>query len=1028
MSKSSNGGRLSIAAVVSAVMFAGALTPANATPENELTDEPSVTVQQPGEAVPSEDAEEPEPEPSPDESSSSDEPESGTEAPHQSQITNSADPSDEQHDPAPADQTETQQLTDDSLIQEDFSSGELPEGWEQIAGNWRVEDGRLLGTSTSNSEQARITFGEHYAHYRFEATLRFDDAANTARWMALGLDMPTDASENWQQAAMRVDSSVHNGLEFAQRVNAGWNVTDTSSAPHANAYGEDVTIAIEVSGNRGKWYFDDELIMETNQLRRTSDGVLGLVVNNSTVAFDEVRITEIDPFPVFDTREPGETAAIVAHRGDSSVAPENTMSAVTSAVEGGADFFEIDINFTSDNEIVAIHDSTVDRTTNGTGTVREMTYDEISELDAGSWLDPSYSYDEVPKLEEVLDYMSDSGAQMLLEYKDDWTPQQVNMTAELVEEYDVADQIIAQSFDLSTVDSLQQELPEVPRMILGSPGENFEEIADNLDAIGWNPSGNYIQQNPDWVERAHAADLATFVYTINDAAHWEQLTALGVDGIITDHPGQLNGWNQRYAAGDPDTGEIASIVAHRGNSGVAPENTLPAVASAALTGAEYFEIDIEYTSDDVVVVIHDDTVDRTTDGVGRVRDMTYDQVSELDAGSWFANGHGYSGVDVPTFEEVLQHMVDSEAHMLLEYKSTWSTEKVRLTRELIEKYAVADQITVQSFDLKTVESLQEELPEVPRMILGAPRLDSEELAENLGAIAWNPSVSAVLNTPGWVDRMHDAGLETYVYTVNSARQWEQLTDLGVDGIITDYPDHLRGWNARFAQVVDQPEPEPTEPAPSENPSTEPTPTESESTEPEPSETPSVEPTPSTSGTSEPKPSETDTLDPTPTAPDAEDEDRDDEEEVVGTITVTPSEVFPGGEVTVEADGFEAGEDVEITLNPTLATVQADVNGRFSEMVTIPETIEPGAYQLTVTGLTSGNWAEVALTVLQPVANDATAEQPTASPAESISEVRGQLASTGASTTGIIAVTALIMLLVGMMLVTVHRRRQATAID
>lgn len=1039
MSKTSNGGRLSIAAVVSAVMLAGTLTPASAIHVEEPTDEPSATIQ-PGELAPSENGEDPGSEPSPTEASTSEgEPQPVDETPRDPQSIDSAEADEGQPDPAPTSPVETHQTADDLLIHEDFSSDDIPAGWEPIAGNWRVDDGRLLGTSASNNEQARIVFGEHFEHYRFEATLRFDSAANTARWTALGLDMPTDASENWQQAAMRVDSSAHNGLEFAQRLNAGWSVTDVAPAPRANEYGEDVTIAVEVSGNRGKWYFEDELIMETNQLRRTTDGVLGLVVNNSTVSFDEVSITEIEPFPAFDTREPGETAAIVAHRGDSSVAPENTMAAVTSAVEGGTDFFEIDINFTADNEIVAIHDSTVDRTTDGTGTVREMTYAEISELDAGSWLDPSYSYAEVPKLEEVLDYMSDSGAQMLLEYKDDWTPEQVDMTAELVEEYDVADQIIAQSFDLTTVESLQQELPEVPRMILGSPGDNFEEVADNLDAIGWNPSGNYLQQNPDWVERAHAADLATFVYTINDAAHWEQLTALGVDGIITDHPGQLNGWNQRYAAGDPESGEIASIVAHRGNSGVAPENTMPGIASAAFTGAEYFEIDIEYTSDDVVVAIHDGTVDQTTDGVGRVRDMTYEQINELDAGSWFAGGHGYSGVGVPTFEEVLEHMVDSEAQMLLEYKSTWAPEKVQLTRELIEKYDVADQIIVQSFDLTTVENLQAELPEVPRMILGAPRLNSEEIAANLGAVAWNPSVSQVLTTAGWVDRMHDAGLETYVYTVNSARQWEQLTALGVDGIITDYPDHLRGWNARFAQVVDQPEPsepEPsetpsTEPTPTETPSTEPSPSESESPEPKPSETASTEPTPSESEPSDPEPSETESPEPTPTIPDDEGEGRDNDEngeEVVGSIIVTPAEVLPGGEVTVEADGFEAGEDVEITLNPTLATVQADANGSFSEMVTIPKTIEPGEYQLTVTGLASGNWGEVALTVLQPVASDVTTEQPTADPVESTGEVRGELATTGASTTGIITVAALIMLLVGMMLVIVHRRRQATAID
>ena len=1014
MSNTSNGGRLSIAAVVSAVMLAGTMTPAAATPTDEPDQPPPATHSPapsdrptPADALDGQDLERDnqdlEPTPAPENSSApSAEPTTQTQAPEPS---DTATPAETQPSEAPVETAPVEEHpSSDALVHETFDDdAELPEGWEPIVGDWRVDDGRLLGTST-DGQQARIVFGDHYEHYRFEATVRFDAATNDARWMALGLDMPTDDSDNWQQAAMRVGSSAHNGLEFAQRTNASWNVTDTAAGARDTGIGEDVTIAVEVSGNRGAWYYDGELVMETNQLRRSPDGVLGLVVNNATIAVDEVTVTEIEPFPVLELREPGDTAAIVAHRGDSKVAPENTMAAVTSAVEGGADFFEIDINYTADNEIVAIHDATVDRTTDGSGAVRDMTYDDISALDAGSWLDPSYADAAVPKLDEVFDYMADTGAQVLLEYKEDWTPEQVEMTAELVETYDVADQIIAQSFDLTTVESLQAQLPEVPRMILGSPGADFETVADELDAIGWNPSGNYVANNPTWVQQAHDAELATFVYTINDANHWEQLTALGVDGIITDHPGQLNGWNQRYAAGDPSDGEIAAIVGHRGNSAVAPENTMPAISSSVLTGAEYFEIDIEYTADDEVVAIHDGTVDRTTNGTGAVREMTYAQLQELDAGSWFAHGHGYAGVGIPTLDDVAAYMAESGAHMVLEYKNHWTPEKVQLTRDIIAEYGVEDQIVVQSFNLDTVTNLQQELPNVPRMILGAPREDAEALAEQRGAIGWNPSVGQVLDNPDWVDRMHDAGLYTFVYTVNSARQWEQLTDLGVDGIITDYPDHLQGWNARFAQVVDQPEPtfpiQPEQPEPSEQPSDEPT------QEPDPTEAPTDE----------------------PTDPAAPDDEAPADGEIVGTITVEPAEVVPGGDVTITADGYQPGELVEITLNPTLATVAADQDGALSATVTVPEDTEPGQYQLTATGLTSGNWGEVTLTVVAPVpTDDGTPQPPTTDAAPATGDVRGELATTGASTAGLLGAAALLMMFLGTLLVA-HRRRQASTMN
>lgn len=844
MLKPSYCGRISLAVAISAVMLTSTVAPAAATdqPQESPSSSESAQPSQGSEAEDSADADDdqslPDDEndsiavdadqsPSPEEEledeliddpDEAESPTPTTDPGTQSNADGGLGAAEEDDDVAQQEEFQTEQLdqdpyreiTDDTLFYEDFSEetlGEdgLPEGWLVGDGDWSVEDGRLIGTSTG--EQSRILFGEHHDHYRIETTLRFDDADNDARWAGLGLDMNPEGTVPWQQAPVRVGSSAANGVEFAYRTQAeSWDVSDAAAAPRDVGVGEEVTIAVEVSGNRGAYYFDDKLLMETNQLRRSPDGVMGLLVNGATASFDEVLVTEIDPLPIFDLVEPGEIPAVVAHRGDSSVAPENTMAAVTSAVEGGSDFFEIDIDFTADGEIVAIHDDTVDRTTDGTGAIREMTYPEVSELDTGSWFDPAYSHSDMPLLDEVFEYMSQTGAQVVLEYKSTWEPEDVAMSTALIEEYGVEDQIIAQSFDLTTMSSLQQELPEVPRMVLGDITEDAIGIAEELGAVGYNPPVAQVLENPDWVQEANDAGLATFVWTANDSADWASLISLGVEGVITDHPGQLIGWSQRYAAGDPESGEVPAIVGHRGNSAVAPENTLPAVVSSVLTGAEYFEIDIEYTADGEIVALHDATVDRTTDGTGTIREMTYDQVSELDAGSWFAGGYGYSGVPVPKLEDVLADMADSGAHLLLEYKETWTEDMVAASAQLIEEYGVADQIVTQSFDLVTMDRLQQELPDVPRMVLGAPQEDSAEIAEELGAIAWNPSVAQVLDNPDWVEEIQAAGLYTFVYTVNNAGQWEQLTELGVDGIITDYPDHLQGWRTRFAEVVDQPEP------------------------------------------------------------------------------------------------------------------------------------------------------------------------------------------------------------------------------
>ncbi len=116
--------------------------------------------------------------------------------------------------------------------------------------------------------------------------------------------------------------------------------------------------------------------------------------------------------------------------------------------------------------------------------------------------------------------------------------------------------------------------------------------------------------------------------------------------------------------GTPDPG-VPLVVAHRGASGIAPENTLPAIDKALLAGADFIEIDVQLTRDRQVVLMHDETVDRTTNGKGKIGEMTADQVAGLDAGSWF--GAEFTGTKVPLLEEVVAH-IGGRTGLLIEIK------------------------------------------------------------------------------------------------------------------------------------------------------------------------------------------------------------------------------------------------------------------------------------------------------------------------------------------------------------------------
>lgn len=159
------------------------------------------------------------------------------------------------------------------------------------------------------------------------------------------------------------------------------------------------------------------------------------------------------------------------------------------------------------------------------------------------------------------------------------------------------------------------------------------------------------------------------------------------------------------------TGHEIEIVAHRGASGVAPENTLPAIDLALEAGADYIEIDVHLTSDNRVVVIHDNTVDRTTGEKGRISEMTYEEIRELEAGSWF--DERFRGAGIPLLEEVMER-VDGRSKLLIEIKKK-RNQYEGIEKEvirLIRKYDATAWCEVQSFNDRVLEIMHAEAPEI----------------------------------------------------------------------------------------------------------------------------------------------------------------------------------------------------------------------------------------------------------------------------------------------------------------------------
>ena len=268
-----------------------------------------------------------------------------------------------------------------------------------------------------------------------------------------------------------------------------------------------------------------------------------------------------------------------------------------------------------------------------------------------------------------------------------------------------------------------------------------------------------------------------------------------VIAVLAAAPSQVSARDVRGELRSP--GEAAFVAAHRGDRTAAPENTLPAIRAAIDGSFDYVEVDIALTADGHAVLMHDASLDRTTNGSGALANHTLAEVRALDAGSWFDTAH--AGALVPTAEEFLDMLAGSTKKGLVEFKGTWTPEAAVAFADAVRARALDDRIAVASFDARSIALIASAAPTLPRIaILRTLPDDVVAAARALDVRAVIAPGAAVLKAPHVITELHDVGLRLAVYTLNDDTLWQRAIDLGVDGIITDEPRVLTQWLADTA--------------------------------------------------------------------------------------------------------------------------------------------------------------------------------------------------------------------------------------
>jgi glycerophosphoryl diester phosphodiesterase len=232
------------------------------------------------------------------------------------------------------------------------------------------------------------------------------------------------------------------------------------------------------------------------------------------------------------------------------------------------------------------------------------------------------------------------------------------------------------------------------------------------------------------------------------------------------------------------------VIAHRGFSGAAPENTIAAVRAAIEINADMVEIDVTLTADGQIVVIHDETLDRTTDGSGRVSDFTRAELQQLDAGGWFAPR--FAGERIPSLDAVLD---ETEDRILLnvEIKSEAVDRGiVAKVASAIRRQGMIDQVVVSSFSPKGLQEMNSAAPEIWTAVLYNTEFhtdrDPVEIVTDLGASVFN--IKRQRLTRKMLRRCREHDIPVGLYTVNRPRRMRRLVKKGIDAIFTDHPDRL----------------------------------------------------------------------------------------------------------------------------------------------------------------------------------------------------------------------------------------------
>ncbi|MBL9128066.1 MAG: glycerophosphodiester phosphodiesterase family protein, partial [Verrucomicrobiales bacterium] len=416
------------------------------------------------------------------------------------------------------------------------------------------------------------------------------------------------------------------------------------------------------------------------------------------------------PFDFFQPLRPPRPVQVIAHRGAAHPAPENSRSALLRFVDDGFEWAEVDVRRTRDGRHVLWHAPSLAAAGRPDLLVAERTFDELSRVDVGRDLAARYEGERMLDLDEAF-RIARGKINLCLDCKD----ADFARLAREIRDAGMQRQVVVFGTPAQLAIVRGAAGPDVAVMPLWRPADGFDSWVESLRPDAVEIDADELRESDAKAFRERGVRVQAQVLRHRDRPEvWDRIAAAGADWIQTDLPEEFLA--RRTFAAFRGRRPPVLVSLHRGAGRYAPENTAPAFAKAARLGADFVEFDVRTTHDGGLFLLHDDRLDRTTNGKGPIARHAAAEVATLDAGAWF--GSAFRGTPLPTLDAFL-HDVPNGVQLYCDAKDV-APERLA---EAIDRHGLGERVVV----YQSADYLQRLHAIAPKLRLLPPLRRAEDL-------------------------------------------------------------------------------------------------------------------------------------------------------------------------------------------------------------------------------------------------------------------------------------------------------------